>query len=177
MANLHQTKTLPRKKLDAYDTPSKAVFPLIFALPSGVHYVEPCAGQGELVLALSAAGHECVDAYDLVPRSNFIRQADAFTEYPAGTVITNPPFNLFGRLLRHWLFDCFDVEEVWLLHPAPRLFNLDFADLSGHLTDIVPIGRVIWINGTKNGGYVDHVWSRFTPKVSPSVRFHKRIKT
>jgi hypothetical protein len=52
---------------DRYDTPPKAVEPL---LPHLEHqrFVEPCVGNGFLVGHLKRAGYILVGAYDLFPR-------------------------------------------------------------------------------------------------------------
>lgn len=176
MANLHQKgKGYTRRALDAYDSPRAAVVPLLRVLSYGTEYTEPCAGKGNLLTVLDAYGHSCIDAYDLSPRGDFIRQADAMTEAPNGIVITNPPFDKLDTLLRHWLNT---ADAVWLLHPAPKLFNKNFAWAIPHLTTVVPIGRVIWIEGTKDGGYVDYVWACYTPwadyKDKANVNFYTR---
>ena len=103
-----------RRERDFYPTPIKAVAPRIPHLPHRFTYVEPCAGKGDLVRALStfegvAHGgrfcpmcHEASDIYADGPyshigRNNNIMQRDAFDieDVPdeVDVFITNPPWD------------------------------------------------------------------------------------
>jgi hypothetical protein len=168
MPNLHQKRGFARRDRDSYDTPPEAIAPLAALLQSPEPWVEPCAGCGNLVAAIP----NCVDSSDIAPRAPSIRQADAFDEHPILPVITNPPFNLADQLLTHWLAT---APHVWLLHPLGKIANRNWQWAMAHATDILPIGRVRWIAGTANGGYVDHVWVRYGGVKSDGIlRFHRR---
>src|SRR6476620_7032842 len=89
-----------RNPRDFYPTPQEAVLPLLPYLPPRTRFVEPCAGAGDLIDHLKAAGHVCVAAYDIEPQRDDIERRDAMTldaVDPGITFITNLPWT------RTWL--------------------------------------------------------------------------
>ena len=54
-----------RRKQDKYDTPEKAVYPLLRHLTTPTRFIEPCAGKGLLIRWLETAGHQCVARSDV----------------------------------------------------------------------------------------------------------------
>ena len=145
--------------------------PLLRALPPASLFTEPCAGDGALIGALEAAGHICVDAYDIDPRGPDICVADALDITSEGLLITNPPFArpLLEPLLAHWTGRC----DIWLLLPLDMLCNLWCAPYMQHVGHLAPIGRVSWLsNGT--GGFENYAWFRFNLRPQPFIQ--KRLK-
>ncbi len=54
--------------------------------------------------------------------------------------------------------------ETWFLFDANWVFTSQSRDLiSQYCTDIVPIGRLIWIPDTQQAGKDDSCWYRFDP--------------
>ena len=60
---------------DYYPTPYEAVLPLIPHLPQKpFSFAEPCAGDGRLIEHLSKHGGEVRYAYDIEPRSEWVKE-------------------------------------------------------------------------------------------------------
>ena len=78
---------------DYYPTPYEAVLPLIPHLPQKpFSYAEPCAGDGRLINHLAKHGGDVRYAYDLEPKSEWVKEADALTQgyTQCEYIITNP---------------------------------------------------------------------------------------
>jgi hypothetical protein len=96
--------------LNRYDTiDPRAVAALLPHLPPRTHFIEPCAGKGDLVRQLQLHGHLCVKAFDIAPRAAGIGTMDARqwkSPVPpdARPIITNPPYDwpLLAALLENW---------------------------------------------------------------------------
>jgi hypothetical protein len=161
----------PRRKNDAYATPAKAVLPLIPFLVGIRTFAEPCAGDGALVRHLESFGLQCVHSSDIATGK------DALTLSSFGddvTIITNPPFSrrLLLKLITHFM--CI-AREVWLLLPHDWSTNQYAAEFMVACTDIVPIGRVQWIPGSKyKGGTENFCWYRFVAGHRGPTRHHPR---
>ena len=54
-----------RRKNDTYDTPVKAILPLLPHLKQGSTFIEPCAGNGILVDTLEDNGLKCLGKFDV----------------------------------------------------------------------------------------------------------------
>jgi len=84
---------------DFYPTPREAVVPLLAHIQPRQQFIEPCAGDGQLVRHLQKEGRVCIAAYDIEPRGNDICAGDAkaFTiaETTYGTYILDSR-NAFG---------------------------------------------------------------------------------
>ena len=154
-----------------WPTPLAAIQPLLAVLDPGTAFIEPCAGDGALMYALIDAGHPCVEARDIAPLDLAVDVGDALdlAPRPAVTVITNPPFErkLLVPLLCHW----HRRQPAWLLLPSDALINLWFAPFAPYVNEIVPIGRISWLN---NGvaGKDNNAWVRFG--LHPRTFLHAR---
>lgn len=167
-----------RKKNEAYDTPYSAVVPLLRFLPAACYFIEPCAGKGKLIDALTRHGHTCVYACDIEPRRDDIVKNSAYRirRRPGSAkprFITNPPF------IDEWLFPLLrhlcPQGEVWLLLPMDKLANDNMkVFLHQWCRDVVTIGRVSWEeNGTSSKE--NFAWFRFDGTVPPGpITFHPR---
>lgn len=155
-----------REKLDYYATPLAAVGPLLPHLIPGTRFCEPCAGGGILIGHLERSGHTCVSAFDVAPRSDGIRSADAsFMQREdlggAEVIITNPPWD------RHALHQI--IERSTFLIPAWFLFDADWMHTRQaipylrHCEMIVSVGRVKWIEGSAGAGKDNCCWYKFDP--------------
>jgi len=157
-ATMGKRSAFERRPRDMYPTPPEAVAPLLPHLAPGTRYIEPCAGDGALISALSAAGHICTLATDLEPQTDDIEQLDALDVlWPADQlIITNPPWTrsvlhaMLGRWSRCWCL--FDANWIWTKQARP---------FARHCVMIVPVGRVRRVPGSKHVGMDDSAWFYF----------------
>ncbi len=148
-----------RREADFYPTPRAAVVPLIpYLRSSGIRtFAEPCAGDGDLVRHLESFRLRCVHAGDI--RSG----QDAFERDDYGgadAIITNPPWS---RDVLHGLVTHFqNIAPTWLLLDADWKQTRQAAPFLPHCSDIVAIGRVKWIAGSKHTGKDNACWYELT---------------
>ena len=156
-----------RKAGDYYKTTDPRAYEALgpFLAP-GTRFFEPCAGDGALVRQLEAAGHVCVDAFDIEPRahpSTAIRQQDALQwnspDYNVAT-ITNPPYAwpVLKRLLPHFMWQS---VSVWLLLEARFMFNDQSGPFMRHCMQIVSVRRLKWEEDSAHRATIDHCWYHF----------------
>ena len=180
----------PRLNKGKYATPLAALLPLLPHLTQpNIKFIEPCAGDGRLVVWLEEAGHKHTLACDIAPGGMLaamaltapkacddlvIRTLDArkleITDIPSGTThaITNPPWPLPGgngeptlAIIRNML----RLNLVtWVLLSADFMHN-GYATplLRDHGAKIVSIGRVKWFPGTEHDGMDNCCWYQFAP--------------
>jgi hypothetical protein len=158
-----------RRPMDAYATPEAAVLPLLPYLPRQTRFCEPCAGEGDLVRHLMKDGHSCVSAYDLNPESDH-PELDALhlaSEHLAGAeyIITNPPWS---RYILHAMIDRFtSLAPTWLLFDADWAFTKQSTPYMERCRVIIAVGRVKWIEGSKNTGKDNCAWYLFGRNAGP----------
>jgi hypothetical protein len=165
-----------RRERDFYPTPYEAVLPLLPHLPERVRFVEPCAGDGRLVRHLERHGHHCIDAFDLEPQDASVRQANALNVWPTSghMVITNFPWSrvMLHPLLDHWRL----LMPVWTLLDANWLFTAGAAPYLRFVSDVVVVGRVKWIEGSKQTGKDDSIWMRIQADPCQTVFHNARVR-
>jgi hypothetical protein len=124
-------------------------------LAPGTRYIEPCAGNGALISALTAAGHICTLATDLEPQTDDVEQLDALdVVWPADQlIITNPPWT---RSVLHRMIDAW--PNAWMLWDADWLWTKQARPFLPRIKLIVPIGRVKWIPDSPSVGMDNAVW-------------------
>lgn len=159
-----------RRPMDFYATPEEAVLPLLPWLPRQTRFCEPCAGGGDLIRHLEKQGHQCITAFD----------ADRTKSYPiidatfmtasnlagADMIITNPPWS---RPILHSLIDRFTaIAPTWLLFDADWAFTKQSIPYMDYCQMIVAVGRVKWIEGSKNTGKDNCAWYLFGRSVVPA---------
>ena len=163
-----------RRERDFYPTPVKAVEPLIPHLPDRFTYVEPCAGKGDLVKALStfegvahggrfcAMCHEASDLHAL-GTDNAIKKRDAFDidDVPAEVdfFITNPPWS--RKILHPLIIHLSAIRPTWLLFDADWAHTRQAAPYMMFLRRIVSVGRIKWIPGSPHTGKDNCAWHLF----------------
>lgn len=136
-------------------------------LMPNTRYIEACIGYGDLANSLYDLGHICCsfadismgkDALDLTP-----------SDYP---IITNPPWS---RPILHRMIDHFVnvAPYCWLLFDADWAHTRQSAPYMKWCSDIVSVGRLIWIPGTKISGKDNCAWYRFS-RDAEFVQFHGR---
>jgi hypothetical protein len=161
-----------RRKADFYPTPRAAVVHLIPYLRGIRSFAEPCAGDGDLVRHLESFGLRRVYAGDI--RTGH----DALTVDSCGVVdaiITNPPFSRESRPLMHRMILHFQrIAPTWLLLPHDWSTNKGSAPYLRCCSDIVAIGRVKWIEGSKYTGKDNYGWFRFEARHANGPVFHGR---
>ena len=145
-----------RREADFYATPRAAVVPLIPHLRGIKTFAEPCVGDGDLVRHLETLGLRCVYAGD----NRTGQDALARDSYGAAdAIITNPPYtrDLMHRLIAHFQ----RIAPTWLLIDYDWAATKQAAPYMPNCSDIVTIGRVKWIEGSKNTGKDNYAWYRF----------------
>jgi hypothetical protein len=151
-----------RREADFYPTPRAAVEPLIPSLRGIRSFAEPCSGDGALVRHLESFGLRCVYSGDI--RTG--QDALALDHYGAADAIISNLHTLivhFVRILPTWLL----LESDWAStrQAVPHLASC---------SDIVPIGRVKWIEGSKHTGKDNHAWYRFDARHKDVTVIHRR---
>jgi hypothetical protein len=152
---------------DFYPTPAAAVPPLIPHL-RGIHtFAEPCCGDGALVRHLESCGLRCVYAGDIATGQDAL----SLESYGAAdAIITNPPYE---RLLMHALIEHFiRIMPTWLLIETDWASTKQAAPYMPSCTNIVSIGRLRWIEGTKMSGKQNFAWYRFDHNHLAGPVFH-----
>ena len=96
-----------RQHGDWYPTPDEVTEVLMPHLDITGDVLEPCCGDGALAKVIERHGHRVI-ATDLHYRGYGDAHGEAFdvlnlTELPAPNVVTNPPFNIAGDIIRHLL--------------------------------------------------------------------------
>ncbi len=167
---------------DYYPTPVEAVKPLIDHLPyDKFDYVEPCAGDGRLVSHigyLTEGQGNCVFMSDIQPREEGIHEHDAldlyFNEEMADYCITNPPWDrsFLHPFIEHWL----NLEiPTWLLFDADWVHTKQSSVYMTYISKIVSVGRVKWIEGSKNTGKDNCCWYLFDANKKTQTEFYGRL--
>ena len=177
-----------RKPRDYYPTPIEAVEPLVNHLPYSFNYIEPCAGDGRLVKHISkltdGAG-KCLYMGDIEPRGEGVMPCDALKvkiSLPLAAaismIITNPPWerSFLHAFIDKWL----PVAPMWLLFDADWMHTKQSAMLMTYCKKVVSVGRVKWIEGSKQTGKDNCAWyyfkdERTTGKALEPTQFYGRI--
>lgn len=168
-----------RKPRDLYPTPEKAVGPLLPHLPNQSQFDEPCAGNGELINHLEAAGHVCAGASDIHPMSKNIDTLDALniSECHGDLFITNSPWpqkNGRGEPVLSLIIHLSGIAPTWLLLPADFAHNAYFSAVACRCQKIVSVGRVKWIKGSKHTGKDNAAWYLFDKPDDGLTAFYGR---
>ena len=101
------------------------------------------------------------------------QDALAITDYSnADSIITNPPYQ---RPLMHALIEHFaHILLTWLLLETDWASTKQAGPFMPTCTDIVSIGRLRWIEGTKMSGMENFAWYRFDSRHLAGPIFHAR---
>jgi hypothetical protein len=86
--------------------------------------------------------------------------------------ITNPPFvrQQLHRLIAHFL----QIAVTWLLLPWDWASTKQAVPFMTACTDIVPIGRVKWIEGSEHSSMENYAWLRFDAQHTAGPVLHWR---
>jgi hypothetical protein len=160
-----------RHKDDLYPTPLAPVLMLQpwLALEGIRTFAELCCGPDQcLVRHAESLGLTCVLANDIC----FGQDALTLTNIgDADCVLTNTPHT---RAIMHPMITKFVSfgKPVWLLIDYNWSITRQSAPYLPCCSDIIPLGRVIWIEGTNNGGTLDYAWYRFHINHNEGPRLH-----
>lgn len=164
-----------RRPMDDYRTiDPRAVGALLPFLAPHTRFCEPCAGAGDLLDQLVAAGHVCARARDINPQRTDIERKDALTTLTSNIdcFITNPPWT---RSILHPLITFLSGQHpTWLLFDADWAHNKHAAPYLDQCSHIVAVGRLIWMPGTKMSGKDNCCWYRFHHSHTGGPRFYGR---
>lgn len=166
-----------RHDRDFYATPLGPVLKLApFVAYQGrpFRYVEPCAGEGDLIRHLDAIGGKCTWRSDLPVDA---RTIDEFWCTGADWIITNPPWPRPGNasLTLEIIMRCMKLRPTWVLLSADFAHNAYFGDIEIHCRRIVSVGRVKWIAGTDTAGKDNAAWYQFSQWHTVGPRYHNMI--
>ncbi len=153
---------------DFYPTPHAAVPPLIPHLRGVRSFAEPCAGDGALVRHLESFGLRCVYAGDIATGQDAL--ALTVADCNGAPIITN---TLYKKPLMHDLIVHFQkvAPFAWLLFELDWSATKQAIPLLRACSDIVPIGRLKWIVGSKHNGKQNYAWYRFDARHSAGPIF------
>jgi len=154
----------------------RAVQALAPHLTTGTVYAEPCYGDGDLVREMALNGFSCGWASDISePAVGYELDAMALTKDHLASIdmiITNPPWS---RPLLHGMIEHFSgLCPAWLLFDADWAHTKQSAPFMELCTDILSVGRLIWIPGTTTSGKDNCAWYRFSRERDGPTRFHGR---
>jgi hypothetical protein len=151
----------PRAAGDFYPTPREAVVPLYpHVVRDNTLFAEPCYGDGSLADHLIGMGLKCVARGDLNDDSKKDARLWSKRDFDqAGVVVTNPPWE--AQLMMEIMWRQSDFLPSWFLIYSDWLFTHQSHDLMRmRCTDVVPIGRLKWIKGSKSVGFDNCCWVR-----------------
>lgn len=164
-----------RRKNDLYETwDPRAVPPLLAHLKAATRFVEPCAGAGALLDQLTTAGHICARAWDIDPKRSDIDRHDALTRI-VGNIdcfITNPPWT--RDILHPLIVHLSDQAPTWLLFDADWKYTKQSRPYMPRCRQIVPVGRLKWIRGSKYDSKDNCAWYRFDKPNDEPAHFYAR---
>lgn len=182
-------KLLDRRDKDKYYTPIKAVEPLIPHLPEYASFAEPCCGNGSLIKhieSLTNGGVVCDYAGDVSPDQDCVSVSgislhtwtrDALTltyadVFGCDMIITNSPF-VWSTLQP--MLDLFPtLKPTWLLLPFGYACNKRMAPYMKICRKVVPIGRVKWIEDSKQSSTDDFAWYLFDNDFIGTTKLYAR---
>lgn len=167
-----------RVEKDFYRTiDPRAVAALSPFLKERTRFCEPCAGAGDLMDQLETMGHFCARARDISPQRHDIEKKDALSTLTGNIdcFITNPPWtrSILHPLIAHLT----NQHPTWLLFDADWAHTKQSAPYMRYCTDIVSVGRLIWIPGTTTSGKDNCAWYRFSTDTTGKTLFHGRVAT
>jgi hypothetical protein len=136
-----------RRQGDFYPTPRAAVPPLISHLGGVRTFAEPCAGKNDLIRHLESYGLRCTYAGDIRTGQDTL----ALGSYGnVDAIITNPPHSrgVMHELIAHFA----RIAPTWLLIDLDWTSTKQAEPFLPLCSDIVAIGRVKWIEGSRFTG-------------------------
>ena len=161
-----------RKPRDFYPTPQKAADVLCNNLKNNdFTYHEPCAGNGALVHGLTRHRIECSYQSDIEPQHRAIKQRDVFDlqRCEGDYFITNPPWS--RDILHPLISHLSGMAQTWLLFDADWMHTIQAREYLKRCEMIISVGRLKWIEGSKNTGKDNCAWYLFSNKTVKRTQF------
>ena len=159
---------------DAYQTIDKrAVASLLPFLSEVKIFAEPCYGEGKLGDQLEGINSmHCGWASDITMGQDALKLTSQDL-FHCDHIITNPPWS---RHILHPMIECFSkLKPTWLLFDSDWCQTKQSSIYMRELcTDIVSVGRLIWIPGTTMSGKDNCQWYKFDINKSSPTRFYGR---
>lgn len=155
---------------DFYPTPAPLTRALLANHPLPARIWEPAAGRGDMALPLLMAGHDVIqtDVTSYGTRLDAVGDFFGYQEAPGGAqcIVTNPPFYLADKFVRHGLRLC---PTVIILQRIVYLEGKGRSDLiDGHLDHVLAfIERPPMMHRWSQGE--DGVWREWQGKKSSSA--------
>jgi len=165
-----------RRDRDYYPTPYEAVLPLVPHLEKGATFIEPCCGDGRLVSHLIDHGLRCECMADIEP-INGAWKGDATCDtwhVTCDYFITNPPWR--RDVLHPIILNLSEQKPTWLLFDADWMHTKQAGLLLDRCRQIVSIGRVKWIEGSKMTGKDNCCWYLFDKPHADGIRFFGKMQ-
>lgn len=169
-----------------------------------LNFGEPCAGDGRLITHLAFDGGQltglrCNYASDIKPLINAMgnqgeegylvvkkhsatdkeQMLKIANERNIDMWITNPPWKNdrpSGYLLNSIITSLSYSRPTWLLMDGNFMFNQRSAPYMALCSDVIPVGRVKWIEDSPYSGKENVAWYRFDARNTETTRFHAREK-
>lgn len=148
---------IKRKPQDLVSSPPRVASVLLSHVEID-EFIEPCAGEGELVKHLEARGCRCVWQSDISTGRDAFSLQDR--ELPDAPIITNPPWTreILHRLIPHFA----KLRTTYLLFDFEWASSLQGIPCMKYCTEIIPVGRVKWNPGKKYNNDKETVsWYKF----------------
>lgn len=146
---------------DLFQTPNYAVDLLIPFIPKNITTIwEPACGQGKIVLRLIEKGYK-VFGSDIVASLftnkvfDFLSMTDDVEDKEHTAIITNPPFSIKEKFVRHAVFDYGDIPFAMLI-PADYCVWINSAIEYWNCEKIIPTRRIDYITPTGKDGKLSH---------------------
>jgi hypothetical protein len=162
-----------RVEKDFYRTiDRRAVDALLPLVPKFTRFAEPCTGSGDLAFRLMMEQNICTLATDISLGVDALTLTKSDLN-DAECIITNPPWS---RKILHPMIEHFiDIAPyTWLLFDADWPHTKQSKTYMKYCSDVVSVGRLIWIPGTTTSGKDNCAWYRFSKDAKQTV-FHGRV--
>lgn len=167
-----------RRPKERYFTWDQRAYPVLMAHldPSIQTFAEPCAGGGNMVMALQERGLQCLYAGDIDPDepdgpalcdipilTSDYKDIDDMGFATADAIITNPPWK---RSMLHPFIDwCVWTEKpAWLLIDSNWAFTAQARPYLKYCSMIAPTPRLKWIWDSDHAAKDDTSWYLFGPE-------------
>lgn len=132
----------------------------------GTKYYEPCCGDGDLINQLDFLN--CVGHSDIEKDALSLKEVDLSG---AELIITNPPWT--RSILHDMIIHFSSLRDTWLLFDADWMHTKQSSWFVNNLcTDIVSVGRLIWIPDTKVQGKDNCAWYKFSVNKNETTKFY-----
>ena len=170
---------------DLYKTPFRAALPLRSYLQRAdvKTFAEYCVGEGDLKRHVESFGLTCTYAGDIKDGQDALKLTVADLN-GAQIGITDPPYKYpedperTTRLLRDLIEHSLGLGiPFWFLIYSDWMLNRNAAPFLPYCTNIVTVGRVKWIEGTKSSGKDNCAWYRFDINHRGDTAFHNDRNT